>query len=738
MFYSEVILARKGPLGKIWLAAHFDKKLSKNQIFSTDISSSVESVLNPSTPLALRVSGHLMLGIVRIYSRKVTYLMTDCTEAMWKIKLAFRPGNVDIDPNVATGLNIDDARHFGNVAADNEFPDLENTAFPQFLLSGYDQSLADRNSLDQGNASYSLNDYQLSAESPLQVGRSSIDLNLGSRSSSKRSRVSEIELMRDERSRSLLSNQQQRASLSSVHGGRPSGMSGMNFEDDVIPAFEDNAFEGGNAFGDFDTGVLEVTAGEDAQFMEFDNSADTVGPSFDGHPEEEVKESSPTEPSQIMGEGNKEQDEDEDGEEQDEVEQQREEYQPGGDDTAVGSSGATKVKRRTKRRRVQIDDRVELPNRLIKQRMADLGPILRRKDNALLPFQVTENDHAEDEEGASAAGHSSNHLPTAKEDSMEDRLNVPASVRALCPELREIFSMATNTAPLPFPFKDSEGHHRLSSGDSSVAIGASNMGAGGGGGAGAGAGGVEAIEMTRAPRDSEVDVAGRASLLNASSASSHYSSAYGDDAAGMSYLTADDNATDGGGLLSRYSADAVAHRMSQDGGYEFEAAEPEQDYPEMIPTAEEENHAGEGLMRFGDSPNDHNSSGGMEEYKAGDFGSHHRGYNSEAALPMNSVSEMVAQAFSVSPSDASSSSTSSHKKKSRTSVFMNILENEFENKDNAAVSFDGLSSGVSRRVAATCFLEVLQLKTWGRIQVHQDAPFADIQIQPAAVAVAAV
>ena len=83
MFYSQVILARKGPLGKIWLAAHFDKKLTKNQIFTTDISESVDSVLNPAAPLALRVSGHLMLGIVRIYSRKVKYLMADCTEAMW-------------------------------------------------------------------------------------------------------------------------------------------------------------------------------------------------------------------------------------------------------------------------------------------------------------------------------------------------------------------------------------------------------------------------------------------------------------------------------------------------------------------------------------------------------------------------------------------------------------------------------------------------------------------------------
>ena len=49
-----------------------------------------------SAPLALRVSGHLLLGVVRIYSRKVTYLMSDCHEALVKVKLAFRPGAVDL------------------------------------------------------------------------------------------------------------------------------------------------------------------------------------------------------------------------------------------------------------------------------------------------------------------------------------------------------------------------------------------------------------------------------------------------------------------------------------------------------------------------------------------------------------------------------------------------------------------------------------------------------------------
>eukprot|EP00562_Extubocellulus_spinifer_P000324 CAMPEP_0178483070 /NCGR_PEP_ID=MMETSP0696-20121128/7046_1 /TAXON_ID=265572 /ORGANISM="Extubocellulus spinifer, Strain CCMP396" /LENGTH=820 /DNA_ID=CAMNT_0020110579 /DNA_START=151 /DNA_END=2613 /DNA_ORIENTATION=+ len=93
MFYSQIILAKKGPLGKVWLAAHWgDKKLGRPAIFSTDIATSVESIVNPTVPLALRVSGHLLLGVVRIYSRKVKYLMTDAQEAMVKIKMAFRPG----------------------------------------------------------------------------------------------------------------------------------------------------------------------------------------------------------------------------------------------------------------------------------------------------------------------------------------------------------------------------------------------------------------------------------------------------------------------------------------------------------------------------------------------------------------------------------------------------------------------------------------------------------------------
>ncbi|CAI9090794.1 OLC1v1025646C2 [Oldenlandia corymbosa var. corymbosa] len=98
MFYSQFILAKKGPLGTIWIAAHLERKLRKNQVADTDIGVSVDSILFPDVPIALRLSSHLLLGVVRIYSRKVNYLFDDCSEALLKVKQAFRSTAVDLPP----------------------------------------------------------------------------------------------------------------------------------------------------------------------------------------------------------------------------------------------------------------------------------------------------------------------------------------------------------------------------------------------------------------------------------------------------------------------------------------------------------------------------------------------------------------------------------------------------------------------------------------------------------------
>lgn len=89
-----------------------DKKVPKLQIIQTNIPESVQSIQNPSVPMALRVSGHLLLGVVRVFSRKVTYLLTDCSEALVKIKDAFRaPGGVELAPGAGTKNYEEITRH---------------------------------------------------------------------------------------------------------------------------------------------------------------------------------------------------------------------------------------------------------------------------------------------------------------------------------------------------------------------------------------------------------------------------------------------------------------------------------------------------------------------------------------------------------------------------------------------------------------------------------------------------
>ncbi|EAU92865.2 Rad21 protein [Coprinopsis cinerea okayama7 len=66
-----------------------ERKLSKSQTLQTDIEQSVDAIKDGNVEvLALRLSGQLLLGVVRIYSRKAKYLLDDCNDALLKIKMA--------------------------------------------------------------------------------------------------------------------------------------------------------------------------------------------------------------------------------------------------------------------------------------------------------------------------------------------------------------------------------------------------------------------------------------------------------------------------------------------------------------------------------------------------------------------------------------------------------------------------------------------------------------------------
>eukprot|EP00198_Chlamydomonas_reinhardtii_P007464 XP_001696801.1 cohesin subunit SCC1b [Chlamydomonas reinhardtii] len=84
MFYSTQILARKGPLGLVWMAAHMDRGLKRSQVSEASIPGTVDALLEPevAAPMALRLSGQLLLGVCRLYSKKVAYLLQDTQDAL--------------------------------------------------------------------------------------------------------------------------------------------------------------------------------------------------------------------------------------------------------------------------------------------------------------------------------------------------------------------------------------------------------------------------------------------------------------------------------------------------------------------------------------------------------------------------------------------------------------------------------------------------------------------------------
>ncbi|RKF79368.1 putative double-strand-break repair protein rad21 [Golovinomyces cichoracearum] len=135
MFYSETLLSKTGPLARVWLSANIERKLSKNHVLQTNVKDSVDAIVMPNqAPLALRLSGQLLLGVVRIYRRKANYLLDDCNEALIKIKMAFRTST---NNDLVDGFCIPsrDALMLPDVLTEGD--DLEMPLLPDapFLLS---------------------------------------------------------------------------------------------------------------------------------------------------------------------------------------------------------------------------------------------------------------------------------------------------------------------------------------------------------------------------------------------------------------------------------------------------------------------------------------------------------------------------------------------------------------------------------------------------------------------------
>ncbi|XP_039056193.1 sister chromatid cohesion 1 protein 2 isoform X2 [Hibiscus syriacus] len=140
MFISKCLVSKKGPLGAIWLAAFLFTRLKKSQILEINISSSVDTILQSQLEiLAYRVLAYLLVGVVRIYSKKVEYLFEDCQEVLVEInqfvvreknrakKEALRATSFSITRPVSFDLDAFDLEVLEDTSRDNVVPREEIT-----------------------------------------------------------------------------------------------------------------------------------------------------------------------------------------------------------------------------------------------------------------------------------------------------------------------------------------------------------------------------------------------------------------------------------------------------------------------------------------------------------------------------------------------------------------------------------------------------------------------------------
>jgi len=89
----------------------------------------IDQIKKPVNSLALRTSGHLLVGLSRIFARKVHYLYTDTNETYQRLNLTIKPG---LNNNTQIDLIDNDIGIAGNInmapigTMDYDLPELGN------------------------------------------------------------------------------------------------------------------------------------------------------------------------------------------------------------------------------------------------------------------------------------------------------------------------------------------------------------------------------------------------------------------------------------------------------------------------------------------------------------------------------------------------------------------------------------------------------------------------------------
>mmetsp|Transcript_46746 Transcript_46746/g.111172 ORF Transcript_46746/g.111172 Transcript_46746/m.111172 type:complete len:558 (-) Transcript_46746:57-1730(-) len=98
------LVANKGPWHLLWLAAHWEKKLKKEDHVKADVPELLRQIVGRLAKVVnLRAAGHLLLGACKIFNRKCQQLLDDVCEMQLKLVMVFGSAHQAIAPPDAEG-----------------------------------------------------------------------------------------------------------------------------------------------------------------------------------------------------------------------------------------------------------------------------------------------------------------------------------------------------------------------------------------------------------------------------------------------------------------------------------------------------------------------------------------------------------------------------------------------------------------------------------------------------------
>ncbi|AGO12350.1 AaceriAEL007Wp [[Ashbya] aceris (nom. inval.)] len=124
---------KTGSLAQIWLASTMTN-LNRTYL-RTDIVQSVEEISKATSregadegadPITLRVSGELLHGVVRVYSQKANFLLTDVSDLLHRLKSVFR-GNMSRN----TAVRVDTVARLDQVILADTVTEMDVLAMPE-------------------------------------------------------------------------------------------------------------------------------------------------------------------------------------------------------------------------------------------------------------------------------------------------------------------------------------------------------------------------------------------------------------------------------------------------------------------------------------------------------------------------------------------------------------------------------------------------------------------------------